>query len=222
MAGNTVVDAINSIATNARVRLAMLMGARLESGWNPGASGDGGTSFGAYQIHLPAHPGVTEAQAKDPAFATRYMLKAYEAGVNRVDPALWNSNPAVAAATAAFYAERPKVMYPTDRINAAWTPVNGAWSGGSGGTGGTGVDSLTGKTGGIPSLGDMWDTIWESISWFLWDTFGSLVDYMYFAALYGIGGVTVAVGFYLLFKESRAAPASAKVVSGYRTVLGKA
>lgn len=219
MATNTVVDAINRVSSNARVRLAMLMGAYLESGWNPNAVGDSGNSHGPFQIHLPAHPGVTAAQAKDPNFAAQYMLKAYEAGVNRVDPAMWNSNPAIAAATAAFYAERPKVMYPGDRITKAWPTVNSAWSGGdTSGVGGA-VDSLTS---GIGNPLDVFDSMWKMISWWLYDTFGSLVDYVYFGMIYLAGGVTIAVGFYLIFKESsRVVPAVKTVASGYRTVLGR-
>lgn len=221
MATNTVIDAINRVASNARVRLAMFMGAQLESGMNPGAVGDNGKSFGIFQIYLVAHPQVTAAQAKDPDWAARFMLPAYEAGVNRVDPALWNSNPAMAAATAAFYAERPKVMYPTSRITASWPTVNAAWTGTGGGNidTGDGTDSLTS---GIPSVGDMWDTIWMGVSQWLYDTFGSFVDYMYFALLFGAGSITAAVGFYLLLKNSsRVVPAATSVLQGYRVVLGR-
>jgi hypothetical protein len=217
MATNTVVDAIRTVASNNRVLLAMLMGAYLESGLRANAVGDSGRSFGPFQIHLPAHPGVTAQQAQDPVFAAKYMLKAYEGGVNRVDPAMWNSNPAMASATAAFYAERPAKMYDTQKISQAWPEISRIAGGGV-----AGVDSVS-NTGGIPSPADMFDTIWTKITRWLYDTFGSVVNYVYFALLYTAGGVTIAVGAYLLFKEStRVVPAARNVVSAYGTVLGKA
>lgn len=114
-----LIGLINSIAPNSRVRLAMIMGSGLESTWSP-ATGDQGTSFGPFQIHLPAHPGVSAAEAKDPAFAVRYMLGAYTTGVAKVPESLWQSDPKNAAALAAFYAERPKNMYAQSRIDSVW------------------------------------------------------------------------------------------------------
>jgi len=131
----------------------MLMGSSLESSWNAGAVGDNGTSFGPFQIHLPAHPGVSAAQAQDPTFAAKYMLPAYQNGVSKVAPGLWQSNPALAAATAAYYAERPAKMYTGydqkwSQVQAALNganisgPVTGAAGGASdsGGSGGGGLD----------------------------------------------------------------------------------
>ena len=37
-------------------------------------------SFGLAQIHLPDHPDVTEAQAKDPDFAADFMARGFAAG----------------------------------------------------------------------------------------------------------------------------------------------
>lgn len=51
-----------------------------ESGWNPGAVGDGGTSFGLVQIHLPAHPHITEAEAHDPVYALTFMADEFVRG----------------------------------------------------------------------------------------------------------------------------------------------
>lgn len=216
--GNNVVDAIRSGASNNRVMLAMLMGSWLESGWRASAVGDNGSSFGPFQIHLPAHPGVSSAEAQNPVFAVKYMLKSYEAGVNRVDAAEWNANPAQAAAKAAFYAERPAQMYPATRISAAWPEVQKAAGGASIGAGG--VDSVANT--GIPSPGDMFNTIWTKITRWLYDQFGELINYAYFALLYGAGGITLAVGFYLLFKDStRVVPTVRAVGSGYATVIGK-
>lgn len=116
----TLVGFINQLASSPRVRLAMIMGAGLESSWSP-ATGDSGSSFGPFQIHLPAHPGVSASQANDPLFAVRYMLPAYMAGVRRVPEAMWESDPKHAAALAAFYAERPKNMYADSRIESVWS-----------------------------------------------------------------------------------------------------
>ena len=51
-----------------------------ESGWYPKAIGDNGTSFGLVQIHLPAHPNVTRAEAEDPEFALNFIVDAFLAG----------------------------------------------------------------------------------------------------------------------------------------------
>lgn len=214
MASNTVIDAINAGASNARVRLAMLMGSKLESGWNPSAVGDGGTSYGIFQIHLPAHPGVTADQAKDPTFAVHFMAGAYEAGVNRVDAALWNSDPALAAATAAFYAERPKVMYPTDRVRAAWSPVNTAWGGGDVGADATNANFAN-------PVADAVDNMWKSIWWQAYDAFGTVVDKVYFGILIGGGAITIGVGFYLLLHESNKITNAVRQTAGAYAMFGR-
>ncbi len=48
---------------------------KCESQYNPNAIGDEGTSFGLAQIHLPAHPEVSRAQALDPEFAISFLAK---------------------------------------------------------------------------------------------------------------------------------------------------
>jgi len=53
---------------------------KCESSFNPNAIGDGGTSFGLAQIHLPAHPLVTREQANDPDFAIEFMAKEMSLG----------------------------------------------------------------------------------------------------------------------------------------------
>ena len=45
-----------------------------------GAIGDNGTSFGVAQIHLPAHPDITRAQALDPRFAVAWAAKQFSLG----------------------------------------------------------------------------------------------------------------------------------------------
>lgn len=51
-----------------------------ESSNNPDAVGDGGTSFGLAQIHLPAHPDITKEQATNPDFAIDFLAKNLAAG----------------------------------------------------------------------------------------------------------------------------------------------
>lgn len=53
---------------------------KCESGYNPNAEGDHGTSFGLSQIHLPAHPDITKEQALDPEFAIKFMAKEMSQG----------------------------------------------------------------------------------------------------------------------------------------------
>ena len=51
-----------------------------ESDFNPLAEGDNSRSFGLAQIHLPAHPDITKAQATDPRFALDWTIKEWKAG----------------------------------------------------------------------------------------------------------------------------------------------
>lgn len=164
-----LISIINSTAPNSRVRLAMIMGSGLESSWSP-ATGDSGSSFGPFQIHLPAHPGVSAAEAKDAAFAVKYMLPSYEAGVAKVPESLWQSDSKNAAALAAFYAERPANMYPQSRIDSTWTKMqSSAYGTGDVGSvppplGGTSVngsspDGTQNLVPGIPSPGEIGTTI---------------------------------------------------------------
>lgn len=123
-----LVTEIFSQTTDWRVRFAMIMGALLEGGnlTGPWSVGDNGTSFGPYQIHLPAYNNPpTVAQANDPAFAVKFMLQRYENGVNSVPFALWLTNPVQAASDAVYKAESPAQMYQQDRINSS-APVAAA------------------------------------------------------------------------------------------------
>ena len=152
--GDTVTAAIQQVAGgNQRLALAMETGAGLEGGLGPSfAVGDSGTSFGPFQIHLPAHPGVSAAQASDPYFAANYMKGAYEAAVNAIPDSLWTSNPERAAEQAAYMAERPAQDYYVARgsgaVDAAYGQAVSALGGGGGGGGFSPGDLL-------PSLGDV-------------------------------------------------------------------
>lgn len=198
--GNSVVDAIFSVATDNRVRMAMLMGAWLESGWNPAAVGDHGNSHGIFQINLPFHPSMNAAKAHDPVQAATYMLKSYQAGVSRVTPALWNTDPALASATAAFYAERPAVMYPSSRIQSGWPKVSSAMQGkpidGNYGEGNALDDA---NSGGILDLsGGTGQSLSERIFW----PIGNFLNWIYIGSIIAGGTLIMAVGFYLLFKNA--------------------
>lgn len=148
---STLTDAISTATSDARVRLAMLTGAALEGGslagpWQPG---DQGTSFGPFQIHLPAHPGVTAAQASDPNFAVKYMLPAYQQAVAQVGAKLWASDPQQAAAQAAYIAERPAQMYDPSRVTTAFAQAISAQTQPSTGVTNT---STTASTNALPDI----------------------------------------------------------------------
>lgn len=119
-----VLQAVDSVTQNARVRASMLLGSWLESGQNPGAVGDNGTSFGPWQIHTPVHPDISSAQAENPAAAAAYMEPAYANAVAGIPDALWQSNPQQAAEEAAYAAEAPSVDYYTSAGSSA---VGQAW-----------------------------------------------------------------------------------------------
>jgi hypothetical protein len=51
-----------------------------ESQWIHDAVGDGGTSFGLVQIHLPAHPDVAEAEALTPEYAIEFIVDEFLKG----------------------------------------------------------------------------------------------------------------------------------------------
>jgi hypothetical protein len=194
---NSVVQAIVNVAGgDPHLEAAMLMGSSLESGWNVSSVGDQGTSFGPFQIHLPAHPGVTASQASDPTFAAQFMKPAYQAGVAKVNPGLWQSDPAQAAATAAYYAERPAKMY--SGYESKWSQVQAAMGGtvvgpvtGSpdiGGAGGGATDPVTAAADDIASQfkhGVM--------------TLANMA--LYFSAI-AFGGTMLLVGLILIFRET--------------------
>lgn len=55
-----------------------------ESNLNPKAVGDGGTSFGIAQIHLPAHPSISKEEALDPYFSITWAAEQFAAGNARM------------------------------------------------------------------------------------------------------------------------------------------
>lgn len=216
--GNPVADAILGSTKDAHVRAAMLMGSMLESGMSTSAVGDNGNSYGPYQIYLVAHPNVSASQAKDPGWATAFMLPAYQAGVNKVTPSLWQSDPAKAAATAAYYAERPKVMYPDSRIRSAWPTVQAAMNGQSIGPT-TGGASLTGADGGSDPLGvnALSNSVDDAVESFRRGVMVLANMALFFSAA-AVGALLVLIGLILIFRETSLSGASGKVLSAARVV----
>lgn len=216
--GNPVVDAILGATTDAHVRAAMLMGAQLESGWNPNAVGDNGHSYGPFQIYLVAHPNVSPAQAKDPAWAAAFMLPAYQAGVNKVAPAKWQSNPGMAAAEAAFNAERPKVMYGTDKVNKAWPSVQSALNGQSlGPTTGTGsVIPVQNGTGGSDPFG--FNAAADNITTSFRRGVMILANMSLFFAAVTVGSILMLAGLYLIFRATTEGNVGAQAVGAIKAV----
>lgn len=192
-APDDLVDQILTQAPDAQTAQAMLLGSSFEAGWGPSFSvGDQGTSFGPYQIHLPAHPGVTPSEAEDPAWATQYMLPAYEAGVASVPQQLWSADPELAAEEAAVAAERPAVSYVNnygqESLDSHWAQVQGAIANPRS-VGATLTSYVPGThihipgTGAGSSLAPSWLT-------------GPVTHYIGYAVGLGVGGALVLAGLY--------------------------
>jgi hypothetical protein len=207
--GNAVVDAIFAQTQDARVRMAMVMGGMLESGLNVNAVGDNGKSFGPFQIYTVAHPNVSPAQAKDPTFAVRFMLPQYQAGVAKVPDAIWQANPAKAAATAAFYAERPKNMYPDSRISSSWGTVQAALNGQDVTVGGSGGGAVTASN----PLTDLGTSVDSAVESFRRGVMVLANMALFFAAII-VGTGFMAVGLVMLFRDVSASSAYGSVRSG--------
>lgn len=72
---NTITDYIvtESLVNGVDPQL-ILNTAKFESRLNPHAVGDHNTSFGLYQIHLPAHSEISRAQAEDIVWSTQWTI----------------------------------------------------------------------------------------------------------------------------------------------------
>lgn len=202
---NAVADAINSITTDPKVRAAMYMGSALESSQNPSAVGDNGTSYGAFQIHLPAHPGVTATEAQDPTFSARYMLSAYQAGVGKVQPSLWSSDPALAAATAAYYAERPAEMY--SGYATKWSSIVQPELNGQDVTAGGATAQTVSDPFGIDSLVTEVEVLTQTT-----------LNYVIFGIQVIGGTLLLTVGLYLIFKQTSLTARMAETQQAIKTV----
>lgn len=51
-----------------------------ESKFDPLAVGDGGTSYGIVQLHLPAHPDISKEMALDPFFSLAWAAEQFAQG----------------------------------------------------------------------------------------------------------------------------------------------
>lgn len=167
-------QAIDQATADPILRRIMRLAALLEGGSlaGPWPSGDQGQSHGPFQIYTVAHPGVSAAQANDPGFAVAYMLPEFQAALEKVkhDHASWlTDSPMMAAAYAVFWAERPLVMYPYERIAAAWSTLTGTSAAGDvppadPPTGGT-TEPITNTTGrGVSLLDEIRIAIKEAIT----------------------------------------------------------
>lgn len=153
----TVLQAILAATKDVRVRAGMALGALLEGGSlgaGPFPTGDQGTSPGPFQIHLPAHPGVSVAQAQNPLSAVAFMLPEYVGAVARVPASLWTSNPQQAAEQTAMLAERPAQDYYTSRpgaVQSAWKTVTSSLATGNLSAGAGGSTTIPAPLAGTPA-----------------------------------------------------------------------
>jgi murein DD-endopeptidase MepM/ murein hydrolase activator NlpD len=120
-----LLDAIGKVADDDHMFNAMLMGAALETSLQDVAQYGGGPGRGYWQIEAGpggSHEGqITEEDALDPYQAAIFMAPDYRHGCETITD--WTSDAASAYATAAYRAERPAVMYPGDRVTAAWALI---------------------------------------------------------------------------------------------------
>ena len=181
--GNPVVDAILNGTSNAEVREAMLLGSYLESTWSQTAVGDGGTSFGPFQMHIGGAltaAGGTPSDAENPAWAVQHMMSSYVNGVNSVAASLWASDPEQAAEEAAVAAEKPLTSYYASqgqaKVDEAWNATQGA---------------LKGKvsTSGSPSSGSGTTTTGFDVSSIIGDIESALTGGLVGGSSKGLGGV---------------------------------
>lgn len=71
--------AAEATLTGVDVHMALTI-AENESHLNPNNVGDHGTSYGLFQIHLPAHKDISQQQALDPVFSTEWSMAQLKAG----------------------------------------------------------------------------------------------------------------------------------------------
>jgi hypothetical protein len=142
--GSALEQAIDAATDDPRIRQAMRLAAMLEGGNLDGdwGVGDEGYSHGAFQIYTKVH-NVTPDQARDPNFATRFMLPHFQAALQRVPAGLWESDPMRAAALTAYYAEKPATMYDTGRVRAGWQALQERGRRAARGVGTTDAQALT-------------------------------------------------------------------------------
>lgn len=220
----TVAQAIKNATSDANLQLSLALGALLEGGTlgaGPFPTGDNGTSFGPFQIHLPAHPDVTQAQAQDPTSAVQKMLASYQNAEAQVGAAAFKANPEAAAEKTAFLAERPTQDYFASHgqaaVDSAYSQAKSTLAGTTpGGTAnGTAVNAGFGQSllnafpggaavqalGSVPGVsGEVAKGIEAVIS----DAVGPLVKFLEVAGMVIFGLVLIVIGLVIIAKGANA------------------
>lgn len=75
--GGMVASAARSAGFKGELLRTMVAIAKGESGWNPGAVGDGGQSIGLWQIYQPAHPWSRGLNLRDPRVNAAAAMRVY-------------------------------------------------------------------------------------------------------------------------------------------------
>lgn len=127
---------------------------KAESGFDPNAIGDNGTSYGFGQIHLPMHPDVTAAQAADPQFNINWIAQSLGGAYKRyngnvVATILYNNCPVCAdhfAATGTYGPTQALSQASQRYLGAVLKPVGGLV-----GVGTTGTEWMAPGTGSSPT-----------------------------------------------------------------------
>jgi hypothetical protein len=147
-AGPSVVSAILNSTDNLQVREAMMLGSWLESHWQDYFTGGSGSEYGPYAIELRKHRGVSQVQADDPTWATRFMLPYYSRAAANQSRALWSAHPNIAALHAFLEAQGmggAGASVPSNsQLNYAWGLVRNV-------LGGPPQHQVTGPGGGDPA-----------------------------------------------------------------------
>lgn len=112
---------------------------QVESGFNPSAVGDNGTSFGILQLHIggQAPSGVPTSALLDPVTNAQYGLPAIARGIQAAGPfndslAWWDrfasasGHPGGSLAQSANEAVQLKSAYDTNRFNTPTMPLTGS------------------------------------------------------------------------------------------------
>jgi hypothetical protein len=165
---NAVIDAIVSVARQLGVDPVLaLADSYVESGWNPRAVGDAGTSFGLFQLHRGGELGsLTEEQAFDPTTNAQRALSEF-ALVQKRSPGLDPGQLAAQSerpANQAAYAQRVDQVLAELRSGTLKLPDGGTVASLSSGSAGSPPAQL------LDSSGNPW---WLSLPPPLWPFFAA-------------------------------------------------
>ncbi len=119
-----ILAAIRAVTSDPHIMGAMLMGAAMETGLKNVAQIGGGPGAGYWQIEAgPGGQYQGRVDPYNPSAAAQFMLPDYITGTGMVNASLFDANPELAYATAAYHAERPAVFYAQGQQDAAWALV---------------------------------------------------------------------------------------------------